>query len=122
MAAVHCPDGIKIGPDTEQSSEDDRLPIYDFDEWAVSIPEFVLAAGAQTWLVVENLSTLRSGSKIMAQPTNPHVGNMDKLVVKHVRVSQDGEASILVKNDSDAEVTYAEDQWIISFWNTAAPA
>lgn len=122
MAVQHFPDGVKIGPDLEQTSEDDRLPIYDFDEWAVSIPEFTLSAGAQEWLVVQGLTTLRSGSKIMAAPTNPHVGNMDKLLIKHVRVSAEGEASILVKNDSNSQVTYDQDQWIISFWNTAAPA
>lgn len=121
MSETHFPEGIKIGPDTEESSADDRLPIYDFDEWAAEHEAFTLDAGEQRLLVFSGISTARFGSTVFARPQNPHTGNMDKMIVKMAYASDEGEISVLVKNDSSSQVTYAQDQWVLTYFATFSP-
>ncbi len=124
MSVQHAPNGIKIGPDLEMSSEDDRLPIYDFDEWAINVPTFTLDGGEVTIITVTGLVTARPGSQVVAQPQNFHepLHNLDKLQVKFARVVNAGEVEIMVKNESSSQVTFGEDQWLITFWCTVSPS
>jgi hypothetical protein len=84
----HFAAGIKIGPDSTGS---ERLAIYDFDEYATGdcVVIGTLAAGAQATLVIEGVPTIRVESTVLARPMNPaSQTNMDKLLIKHVYVSQ----------------------------------
>lgn len=120
MSLLLAPDGIQIGPD-------DRLPIFDFDEWIVTDGTEreigTLTAGEQKTLVFNNISTVRAGARVFAQPLNfgsPDF-HFDKLLIKGAWVSDANQISVLVKNDSSASVTYGVDEWSLMYFNTSNP-
>lgn len=120
MAVENFPDGIMVGPDNG------RLPLIDFDEWIVTdgLERIIgtLAAGEQKVMVFNGIETVRAGARILAQPLNlgrTSVDGMDCLIIKAAWVSDEQQISVLVKNDSNAEVVYGVDEWSFMYFNTS---
>jgi hypothetical protein len=119
--AEHFPNGIKIGPDLDTTSEDDRLPIYDFDEWCPQSGIGVMSANETRTLTFTDLSTFRPGQTLVVRPLNPDQFNQDKLLILHVWCPNVGIVKIIVKNLENSEVDFGNDQLNIGGWNTSNP-
>lgn len=117
MSVINAADGIKIGPNNQ------TLPIASFGEYSTndSVVIGTLAAGEVKIVTVSDIPDLFMGATCLARPMNPgqSMYNFDKLSVKYAWIdSEYRQVNIMVKNDSEAEVEYGEDQWVISYWNT----
>lgn len=108
--------GVQIGPVGA------TLPIYNFDEW-VTDPVVIgeLAPGEVKTIQVTGISTIFPGATVLARPLNPQYSlyNFDKLTVKYAWIDfEPNTVNIMVKNDSEDTVTFGEDGWVVTYWNT----
>lgn len=116
MAVIDAADGIKIGPNSQ------GIPVVNFGEFASdALVIGTLAAGEVKTVTVSGIPDIFMGATVLARPGNPQseIYNFDKLVVKYAWIDFTyNQVNIMVKNDTNAEVTYGEDYWTISYWNT----
>lgn len=121
-SVAHFPDGVKIGPD---ATGDERLPIYDADEWVASITIGTLAGGEVKDFVVSDVGTARAGASVLkARPLNPFSSNYhyNDLDVVNTDVTTTGEITMRVRNRSGSSVNFGGDQWVFSYINTVTPS
>lgn len=121
MSVFHAVDGIKIGPDLENTSDDDRLPIFDFDEWSPQSGVGSMSAGETKILTFEGLLTFRAGQTVLVRPLNPDQFNQTHLLISHAWCPTDGTIKVIVKNMSSSTMDFGNDQWNIGGWNTINP-
>lgn len=124
MAVEYFPDGIKVGIEAPGGSDNDRLPIFEIDEWVDYIDPGTMTAGEVKTFVIQNVANLRFGAVILAaRPQNvsaPEL-NYDKLLVLHAYCSNDGEITVMLKNIHNDTVQFGHDQWLFPHWNTSNP-
>jgi|SRR6266850_4085716 len=117
MSVTNFPDGIKIGPD---ASGNDRLPLYEFDEYSTdSIVFGTMAAGAHQTIVINSVPNVRAGASIFARLMNPSY--LPHLLVQHCWASADNQVSVMVRNLNSSSVVFDNDSINLTIFNTSAP-
>jgi hypothetical protein len=118
----YFPDGVKIGPEAPGGSDNDRLPLYELDEWFDNLNPGTMSAGEVKVLEFTNVTNLRQGVRCVgAAPMNQGNSQYDNLLV--MGCWSDGNSSIFirVKNIAATEIEFTEDQWIVTHFNTSEP-
>lgn len=123
MSVQHFPDGIKIGPD---ASGNDRLPLFEFDEWLTGDGVVIgtMDANEVKTVVIEGVGNLRLGQTIVkAGPQDPaNAGSeYDHLLVLNAWMSGATEISVRVRNLHSQSVSFPAQQWLITHLNTSNP-
>lgn len=125
MAVTLAPDGIKIGPDV---GGNDRLPIFEFDEWLTSegVEVGTLAAGEIKEIEISGVANIRPGQTILrARPADPSIttSNFQHLLTLDAwaKPLTSDVIVVRVKNIHSASITVTTDQWLITHLNTSNP-
>lgn len=120
MAITEAPDGIRIG-----TTDNERLPIYDFDEYVFEHELGEMTAGEVRVLDFGECTTFRGGQTLVACLINPQANNAQHLLIQHVWYDLTGltpAVKVRVRNLSSSTVDFSTDQIVVGGWNTTAPA
>lgn len=127
MSFTHFPDGIKVGPD---STGNDRLPLFEFDEWlANDVVVGTLAAGEIKDVEISGVLNIRAGQTVLrarpastsTEPINDYqyLLTIDAWVKPTIEVVDT--IVVRVKNIHSEEIDFITDAWLITHLNTANP-
>lgn len=127
MAVQNFPDGITIGPITNNPSTD-RLPIFEFDEWLTpdGVEVGTLAAGEIKEIEITGVLNVRDGQTILkCRPAYADVttSNFQHLLTLDAwpKPLEPSTIVVRVKNIHSAEITVTTDPWKITHLNTSNP-
>lgn len=119
MSVTEAPDGIRIG-----TTDGDRLPMREFDEYPFEHNLGTMTAGEVRTLNFGNVPTFRGGHTLKATLMNPASNNGSKLLIMHAWIDTGVSPSVIkvmVKNLDSSSVNFGNDQITVSGWTTAEP-
>lgn len=117
-ALITAPDGVQIGADVNG-----RLPIYDSDSWADSLPIGELAAGEVKVVEITNVVNVRAGDDYICRQTDPNnqYEHPEALLIMGCWTASESSIKVRVKNVGTETLDFGSPQFQFLHFNTSAP-